>query len=67
MNHTVAGPGQYDYQNPLGRGKPGLLCQRDLRFKPIDNKVPGPGAYTVSELSFVFQYTIIDTLYTVTI
>ncbi|CAI7994978.1 Sperm-tail PG-rich repeat-containing protein 2 [Geodia barretti] len=43
------GPGQYDYQNPLGRGKPGLLCQRDLRFKPIGNKVPGPGAYTLSK------------------
>ena len=42
------GPGQYDHRDQLCRGKPGLLCQRDQRFKPIDNRVPGPGAYTVS-------------------
>ena len=41
------GPGQYDHRDQLCRGKPGLLCQRDQRFKPIDNRVPGPGAYTV--------------------
>ena len=53
------GPGEYECGNALGRGKLGLLCQRDDRFKPVDNRVPGPGAYTVRKLlsvtSFVYE------------
>ena len=45
---VIIGPGEYESKDSLGKGKPGLLCQKDERFKPTDNKVPGPGAYTVS-------------------
>ena len=51
----MSGPGEYNYQDPLGKGKPGLLCHKDLRFKPIDNKVPGPGAYTVSNYCVLIE------------
>ena len=51
------GPGQYTQEDHLGKGKPGLLCQRDMRFKPIDNKVPGPGAYTVRVATHTHTHT----------
>ena len=50
MYMYMVGPGEYESKDTLGKGKPGLLCQRDERFKPIGNRVPGPGAYTVSQL-----------------
>ena len=46
--HVHTGPGEYECKDTLGKSKPGLLCHRDGRFKPIDSRVPGPGAYTVS-------------------
>ena len=41
------GPGQYDSSSPLGKGKQGLLCCRDQRFKPTKKTALGPGTYNV--------------------
>ena len=49
--YLPTGPGEYESQDSLGKGKPGLLCYHDKkRFKTVDNGVPGPGAYTVREV-----------------
>lgn len=42
------GPGEYKHTSVLCKGKPGLLCFRDNRFKPIKSAVPGPGSYQLS-------------------
>jgi hypothetical protein len=58
------GPGQYECREALGRGKPGRLCHRDQRFKPIDSRVPGPGAYTLSK---GYKDTVLHGTYNVTL
>jgi hypothetical protein len=61
---TNPGPGEYDSRDTLGRGKPGLLCHKDERFKSTDRTVPGPGAYTLSK---TYKDTVLQGTYNTTL
>lgn len=47
MVFLTTGPGEYERGSQLGKGKQGLLCSRDERFRDVKSTVPGPGSYEV--------------------